>query len=71
MSVSTAKPGDVVKVDLRGLVFLAEVREVRKEKGRKGCRLLIEPPRGISHFSVESKDVIGLYRKLGRKTNGG
>lgn len=69
MAVRTAavRPGDIVECDVRGRRFYAVVAGApTKEKG-VGYIVLVEPiTKGINHFRVRGREIVGHYRKLGR-----
>lgn len=65
-------PSDVVEVDVKGRHFFA-VATGRPER-QKGVGLVIpvEPiTYNISYRNVRGRDVVAIYRKLGRQRNGG
>ena len=63
-----AHQGDVVRCDVRGNVFLAQVRG----KLPAGSGLLIEPlpgTRPTTYTQVSSTQVTDYYRKLGKRAS--
>lgn len=66
MQLTSVKPGDIVRIDKRGRVFLAEVVEKTAEKGRNG-RLKIRPVvKNISYTEATAQEVVEHWRKSGR-----
>lgn len=60
-SLARVKDGDVVKCDVKGRVFFAEVKDGPHPKGKK----LIRPiDRNISYTTVTALQVKSIYRKL-------
>lgn len=63
MNISTVRPGDLVRCDVRGEKFVAEVRE--KEDG-----VLKIDPIGrsfIPAYHVRSRQVVEHWRRAGRR----
>jgi hypothetical protein len=59
MTLTSVKPGDIVKCDVRGQIFYAEVEE--KDKGVLNLR-----PLGngwVATYRVTSRQVVAHYRK--------
>lgn len=70
-SVSSVLPGDVLECDIKGRKFFA-IAQSRAERER-GAGLVIEVDpgpvnngRAISYRRVRGREVIAIYRKLGR-----
>lgn len=62
MQLASVRPGDIVRVDKKGRVFLADV--TGKDKGR----LKIQPHSGnINYFEAGAREIICHWRKSGRK----
>lgn len=58
MQLSSIRPGDLVKCDVRGQAFFAEVSD--RERGA----LLIQPvSRVVTYRRVKAREVIAHYRK--------
>lgn len=68
VSISTAKPGDLVECNVKGREFVARVHgEAYREKGR-GLVIDVRPlSRNISYYNVRGREVTAVYRKLGRR----
>ncbi len=61
MNISTVKPGDLVRVDVNGWTFIAEVTEKRPRE------LAIEPIGSKATYrSATARQVVGHWRKSRR-----
>lgn len=66
MTLGSVKPGDIVRVDKRGRIFLAEVNERVAETGKR-TRLVVTPiTSGITFREVSAAEVIGHWKRMSR-----
>lgn len=67
-AATTAKIDDIVRCDVKGRIFFAEVRsEPFKPEGQKQYRVKIKPiTHNISYREVGTREIKRLYRALAR-----
>lgn len=66
MTLGAVKPGDIVRIDKRGRIFLAEVNERISETGKR-TRLVVTPiTSGITFREASASEVIGHWKRMSR-----
>lgn len=66
MNIGSVKPGDIVRVNKKGRIFLAEVVGRIEVEGKRP-RLEVEPiTKGVNYRDVQGTEVVCHWRKAGR-----
>lgn len=66
MNIGSVKPGDIIRVNKKGRVYLAEVVGRIEEKGKR-ARLEVDPiTKGVNYREAQATEVVCHWRKAGR-----
>lgn len=70
-SIANVLPGDVLECDVRGRKFFALARGKAEREAGRGLVIDVDPEpvnngRAISYRRVSGREVVAVYRKLGR-----